>query len=76
LAFTIDNEVLDLGVARYGNKNEGIEYLNFKLTREQLAKIANGKNVQIKIGSAEFNVKPEQIKMFANLLALSDPLSI
>lgn len=73
LVFTIDNQVLDLGDARYGNKNEGIEYLNFKLTREQLAKIASGKNVQMKIGSADFTLTAEQIRMFSNLLALSDP---
>jgi len=73
LKFTIDNEVLDLGEARYGNKNQGIEYLNFILTRAQLSKIASGRSVQMKIGAAEFNLKPEQIKMFANLLALSDP---
>lgn len=73
LKFTIDNETLDLGDARYGNKNQGVEYLNFILTRQQFAKIARGNNVQMKIGSAEFNLKPEQIKMFAHLLALSDP---
>lgn len=73
LKFTIDNEVLDLGEARYANKNQGIEYLNFKLTREQLGKLAKGKNVSLKIGSAEYTLAPANLKMFADLFALSDP---
>jgi hypothetical protein len=73
LKFTIDGETLDLGDARYVGKD--MEYLNFKLTREQLAKIAKGKNVRAQIGAAEVALKPEHIKMFANLLALSDSAS-
>ena len=46
-----------------------------KLTREQLSKIAKGKDVKLKIGDIEFKLTPEHIKMFANLLALSDPAS-
>lgn len=73
LKFTIDNETLDLGEARYANKNQGIEYLNFKLSREQLSKLARGKTVSMKIGNADFTLSAAQIKMFADLLALSDP---
>lgn len=74
LKFTIDGTDLDLGEARYVGKD--IEYLNFKLTREQLTKIAKGKDVRAKFGAAEFAFKPEHIKMFANLLALSDPATL
>lgn len=74
LKFTIDNETLDLGDARYAGKD--VEYLNFKLTRDQLAQIARGKNVRIKIGDAEFVFTPAHIKMFADLLALSDPSAV
>lgn len=73
LKFTIDNEILDLGEARYANKNQGIEYLNFKLSREQLSKLARGKTVSMKIGNADFTLSAAQVKMFADLLALSDP---
>ena len=73
LTFTIDGEPLDLGAARYANKNEGIEYLNFKLNREQLSKLAKGKEISMKIGDAEFTLAAEQRKMFADLFALSDP---
>ena len=71
LKFTIDGETLDLGDARYVNKD--MEYLNFKLTREQLSKIAMGKNISAKIGAIEAKFKPAHIKMFSDLLALSDP---
>lgn len=73
LKFTIDGETLDIGDARYVSKD--IEYLNFKLTREQLSKISKGKDVKLKIGDIEFKLTPEHIKMFANLFALSDPAS-
>lgn len=75
LIFTIDGTDLDLGEARYASKN-GIEYLNFKLTREQLETLAKGKNVSLKIGAAQFNLTADKIKMFADLLALSDPATI
>jgi hypothetical protein len=74
LKLTIDKEDLDIGEARYATKD--IEYLNFKLTREQLSKIARGKIVRAKIGDLEFTLTPEHIKMFADLLALSDPSAL
>lgn len=72
LIFTIDGTDLDLGEARYASKN-GIEYLNFKLTREQLETLARGKTISMKIGAAEFNLTADKIKMFTDLYALSDP---
>jgi hypothetical protein len=74
LKFTIDGEALDLGDARYVNKD--MEYLNFKLNREQLSKIAKGKDVKAKLGAIELKFTPAHIKMFADLLALSDPATI
>jgi hypothetical protein len=74
LKFTIDGEALDLGDARYVNKD--MEYLNFKLNREQLSKIAKGKDVKAKIGAIEVKFTPAHIKMFADLLALSDPATL
>lgn len=76
LKFTIDGVILDLGAARYANKNEGIEYLNFKLTREQLETLAKGKVILMRIGDAEFTLPAEQRKMFTDLFALSDPASV
>jgi len=72
--FTIDGAALDLGDARYVDKD--MEYLNFKLTREQLLKIAKGKIVKAKIGAIEVKFTPAHIKMFSDLLALSDPATL
>lgn len=72
LIFKIDGATLDLGDARYANKN-GIEYLNFKISREQLSKLAKGKEILMKIGAAEFKLAAEHLKMFTDLYALSDP---
>jgi hypothetical protein len=76
LTFTIDDQVLNLGEARYANKNQGIEYLNFKLSREQLAKLAKGKTARMKIGNAEYTLTAAHLKMFADFYALSDPATI
>ncbi len=73
LQFVIDGATLDLGAARYVNKNDGIEYLNFKLNREQLGKLAKGGEISAKLGGAELTLPAEQKKLFANLFALSDP---
>lgn len=72
LKFTIDAASLDLGDARYVGKS-GVEYLNFKLTREQLGKLAKAKTVSMRVGDAEFNLSAEQMKMFADVFALSEP---
>ena len=72
LIFSIDGKDLDLGDARYASKN-GIEYLNFKFTREQLEMLAKGKVISMKIGAAQFDLTADKIKMFADLYALSDP---
>ncbi len=76
LIFTVDDTPLDLGEGRYANKNEGIEYLNFKLSREQLSKLARGKNVSLKIGNADYSLSAENLKMLADLLALSEPANL
>lgn len=76
LKFTIDNENLDLGEARYANKNDGTEYLNFKISRDQLSKLAKGKTVSLKIGNAEYTLAAAHLKMFADFFALSDPATI
>ncbi|MDQ2747169.1 MAG: hypothetical protein M3T96_07925 [Acidobacteriota bacterium] len=75
LIFTVDGAILDLGAARYAAKS-GIEYLNFKLTREQLGKLAKGREVSLQIGDAAFALSAEQRKLFADLYALSDPNSL
>jgi hypothetical protein len=74
LTITVDGENLELGDARYATKSgDDREFLNFNFPREVLAKIVNGKNVQMKMGNANFKFTPEHLKLFAGLLAISSP---
>ena len=70
---TLAKETLDLGDARYVSKPaEGMEYLNFKIARDDLAKFAAEPNVKIKLGTAAFTFTAEHIAIFNNLLAATD----
>lgn len=69
----LSKEILDLGDARYAAKSaEKMEYLNFKITRDDLGKIAAENNVKIKLGGANFTFTPEHLQIFKNLLAVTD----
>jgi hypothetical protein len=70
-AATVGSETLDLGDARYVAKpKENMEYLNFKISRANLEKIARGSDVKIKLGTVELKFTPEQLRTFANLLKI------
>ena len=70
---TLGKDTLDLGDARYGPKpRENMEYLNFRISRDDLAKIAAGSNVKFHLGAFEFTFTPAQLTIFKNLLAVSD----
>lgn len=75
LKVTVDGETLDLGDARYATKarEKDMEYLNFNISRENLKKIAGGNSVQMTIGNAQFKFTSEHMKLFRNLLTISDP---
>ena len=69
----LSKETLDLGDARYVSKpGDSMEYLNFKISRTDLAKIAAETDVKLKLGTAEFTFTPAHIGIFKNLLAISD----
>jgi hypothetical protein len=69
----VDGETVELGEARYARRNgDDREFLNFVVSRDNLEKISNGKVVSFTIGQAEFNVRSESLRMFANLLTISD----
>ena len=65
---------LDLGTARYISKpRENMEYLNFDITRESLAKIASSPEAKVKLGEFEISFTRNQIRNLTDLLVLSDP---
>lgn len=63
---------LKLGEARYASKAaENREYLNFKISRTDLAKIAASPDPKFKLGNADFTFTPAQIQLFKTFLAVS-----
>ena len=69
----IGTEILDLGDARYGAKaRENMEYLNFKLKREDLTKIANSTG-KFTLGTSNFTFTASQLTLLKNVIAVSDP---
>ena len=71
---TTGGETLDLGDARYAaRKEENMEYLNFKISRAALEKIAAARDLKFKIGDAELKFTPEHLRTFANLLKIINP---
>lgn len=68
------NETLDLGDARYVSKpNENMEYLNFKISRSNLEKIAALAEAKMKIGEAEFKFLPSHLRVFSGMVKISNP---
>jgi hypothetical protein len=66
------DEVIVIGNGRYSAKpRENMEYLNYELTREDLAKIAARSNVRFSLGGREFTFSRQHLKIFADLLVLS-----
>ena len=64
----LGSETLQLGNARYSfRERDGMEYLNFNLTREQLKKIAAESRVRFLLGRHDFTFTPSQLKLFADL---------
>ncbi|MEO7674080.1 MAG: hypothetical protein ABIU09_08405 [Pyrinomonadaceae bacterium] len=66
---------LDLGAARYVSRTrDNMEYLNFKISRENLAKIAGESNARIQLGEAGLRFTSSQLKAISDILILSDSL--
>lgn len=59
---------MQLGDARYtARSRDGMEYLNFNLTRDQIKRIAAESKVYFQLGGKTFNFTPSQLKLFADL---------
>ena len=49
-----------------------MEYLNFEISRTNLAKIAAESDVRLKLGDREFSFTRSQMKLFADVLVVTD----
>jgi hypothetical protein len=69
--------IIDLGEARYSPKpREDMEYLNFEISRTDLAAIAAASNVTFHIGSYTFKLTSAQQKVLHGLIRVSDFSSV
>ena len=67
------DEVIVVGNGRYSARaRENMEYLNYEISREDLAKIAAGSNVRFALGGREFTFTRQHLKIFADMLVLSE----
>jgi len=66
-------KTLDLGEARYSPKpRENMEYLNFEISRTDLATIAAAGNLTFRLGPYTFTATSEQQKVMRSLVRVGD----
>ena len=76
LTFYVDGDEIIVGDGRYSARaRENMEYLNFTVSRDVLAKIASTSNVHFKLGDSTFKFSNDHMRMLADLLMLSDPFN-
>ena len=73
LKILFDGETADLGDARYVSKpRDNMEYLNFEISRANLLRIAQTRDIKLQIGKFEFSLTPEQRIVIAEILHVSE----
>ncbi|MEO8574851.1 MAG: hypothetical protein ABI481_12865, partial [Pyrinomonadaceae bacterium] len=73
LTVALRDEMLVIGSARYAAKpREQMEYLNFEISRENLMKIAGQTDVHFQLGDEQFTFTRSQMKLFADLLMVTE----
>jgi hypothetical protein len=73
LKLLFGDETVDLGDARYVSKpRDNMEYLNFEISRANLSRIAQTRDVKLRIGNFEFSLTPEQRIVIAEILHVSE----
>jgi hypothetical protein len=67
------DEMLVIGSARYIAKaREQMEYLNFEISRENLARIAGQSELRFMLGDEEFAFTRTQMKLIADMLSITE----
>ena len=73
LTVAMPDEMLVIGSARYTAKaREQMEYLNFDISRENLARIAGQSELRFMLGDEEFTFTRTQMKLIADMLAITE----
>jgi hypothetical protein len=63
----VGSDTADLGSGRYVFRRDGMEYINFNLTRDQLSKLANASNWTL--GGKQFTPTGSQRQLIRSVLA-------
>ena len=72
-AAELGGETVDFGTARYVFRaRDGMEYLNFNLTRDQLRRLAAQPRARFRLGKSEFTFTPSQTKLLSDLHAATE----
>jgi len=72
MTVALRDEMLVVGSARYVAKpGQQMEYLNFEISRANLAKIASQSDVRFMLGEQEFTFTKSQMKLLADLLVIT-----
>ena len=72
-AAMLGGEMLDLGKARYAyRERDGMEYLNFNLTREQLRRLAAHPQTRFRLGRSDFSFTGSQTKLLSDLFSATE----
>ena len=70
--FNVDGQPLLVDNIRYSARaRDNVEYINCKLSRADISKIASGRDVRVRLGEGEFKFLPAQIRMMADVLVIS-----
>ena len=73
MSVALRDAVLVIGSARYVAKpSQQIEYLNFEISRENLAKIAVESNVRVHLGDEIFTFTKSQMKLIAAVISVTE----
>jgi hypothetical protein len=76
LTVDLDGRTLDLGDARYAAKpRQNLEYLNFDISRSDLAPIAAANKVTFRFDRIAFPASPTQIKLIKTVAQIPSPLN-
>lgn len=71
LEFVLGSEKLNLGEARYAaNPAQNMEYVNFKISPDELEKITKASDVKLNLGKAVFKLTADQKKTLTDLVKI------
>ena len=69
----VAGNAIDLGDARYVAKSgDNLEYLNFRISRDNLKRIVDAGTAKFRLGAAEFTFTPTQIDTLKAIFAISE----